>query len=239
MSNKSKKPDVSVILTGYNEGEKLLENLNRVKNTLLDTKYSWEMILFDDKSTDQTAKTFALFAKNNKNVKFYANRKNMGRGRTVRNAIEMSKGKVVGYLDTDLELSPVYIPEFIRDIDDGADVVIARRIYVVGATNFTRAILSKGYVFLVNKLLGIRIKDTEAGFKFFSQKKALPIIRKCKDNRWFFDTEVVARSIWAGLEVKEIPVVYIYNPRKASSVDPVKDAIRYFRKLLLFRKERK
>ncbi len=234
--SKTKIIDLSVILTGYNEGDGLLENLNKVKRILESTRYSWEMILFDDKSKDSTPEVFSDFAKTDKRVRAFFHKRNKGRGGTVIDAIEKARGEIVGYIDTDLELAPVHIPEFVSDIKSGADLAVATRIYTVGATNLIRAVLSKGYVFLVHKLLGIKLKDTEAGFKFFNRKKILPILSKIEDRRWFFDTEIVTRSVWAGLVVSEIPVIYLRKPEKQSSVNLVSDSIDYFKKLWLFSK---
>ena len=233
-----KTPEVTVILTGYNEGKGLLRNLRKVKRILDSTRLKWEIILWDDKSGDDTARIFSVFAGRKKNIRFFQNEKNLGRGATVKNALKKARGRIVGYIDTDLELSPIYLPEFVFSLKDGSDMAIAKRIYAVGASNFLRAVLSRAYVFLVNRLLGINLSDTEAGFKFFKKAKIMPVVKKIKDNRWFFDTEIVVRSVWRGLKVTEIPVVYVYDPQKASSVNILTDTIIYFKKLLEFRKER-
>jgi len=60
------KLDISVILTGFNEGSVLSDNLKRIEKVLNDTKYSWEIILYDDKSQDETLKIFRSFAKKKK-----------------------------------------------------------------------------------------------------------------------------------------------------------------------------
>jgi len=234
---KSKKKDISIILTGYNEGECLLENLERVRDTLSDTRYSWEIILYDDKSRDDTPEVFRKFAKENINVRAYYHRKNTGRGGTVMDAVKMSKGEIVGYIDTDLELSPIFIPDAIRLLCEGADLAIATRIYTVGAWNLVRAVFTKGYILLSRIMLGLSFKDTEAGFKFFNAKKLRPILKNIKNKGWFFDTEIVARSHLAGLKIVEIPVLYIPRHDKQSSVNLLKDSLEYFRKLLEFRKE--
>lgn len=234
--SKSNKVCLSVILTGYNEGSFLANNLEAVKNLLSNSKYSWEIILYDDGSSDRTPEIFSEFAKHNRNVKVFFHRKNLGRGKTVKDALKVAKGEIVGYIDTDLELSPVYIFEFVGEILNGSDMAIATRFYTVSASNIIRAVLSKGYIFLMHMILGLHFKDTEAGFKFFKRNKILPVIKKVKDDRWFFDTEIVARSYWEGLKIAEIPVVYMRNSEKKSSVNLIKVSLSYLTKLLAFRK---
>ena len=233
---KSNYLDLSIILTGFNEGPTVYKNLKTVKDLLNNSRYSWEIILYDDKSSDGTSEVFKKFASENKNIHAFFHTVNKGRGGTVKDAILKSKGKIVGYFDTDLELSPVYLFEFVNKIMDGYDVAIGRRYYTIGMANITRTILSKGYIFLRRLLIGLPFKDTEAGIKFFNREKILPVLKKVRDERWFFDTEVVARSYLEKLSIIEIPVVYVRNTEKKTSVKLLKDSFDYFRKLLIFRK---
>lgn len=228
--------DISIILTGYNEGPTLYKNLETVRDLLKSSRYSWEMILYDDKSSDDTPRFFKKFALENKNINTFFHTRNKGRGQTVKDAILKSQGRIVGYFDTDLELSPVYLFEFVNKIMNGADVAIGTRYYTIGAINIVRTILSKGYILLRRLLIGLPFKDTEAGIKFFNRKKILPVLKKVNDKRWFFDTEIVARSYFDKLSIVEIPVVYIRNTEKETSVKIFKDTFEYFRQLLAFRK---
>lgn len=229
--------DVSVILTGYNEGPILEENLNRVEDILKSTRYSWELILIDDKSQDNTPVVFQKFAKGKENVHVYCHLENVGRGGTVMEGILKAHGKIVGYLDTDLELSPVHIPEFIRSIEKGADLAIATRIYRVRLNNLIRTLMSSGYIMIAQNILGISFEDTEAGFKFFNRQRILPVLKQVKDKRWFFDTEIVMRSAKKHFKIEEIPVIFIRKPEKQSSVRLFRDTILYARNLKKFRHE--
>lgn len=229
--------DLSVILTGYNEGGELEENLERVKKILESTRFSWEMILYDDASYDETPKVFKKFAsKNKKNVRAFFHAVNCGRGLTVKDAVKKSRGGIVGYIDTDLELSPVHIPEFAERIEKGADLAIATRIYKITQVNVSRAIASLVYVSLVRLLFGVSFKDTESGLKFFRKSKLLDILDKVEDERWFFDTEIVLRSFVAGLEIAEIPAIFTKKPEKQSTVNLFEVSFSYIVKLWSFRK---
>ena len=227
--------DVSLILTGFNEGRALRKNLRLVKEVLDSTRYSWEIILIDDQSHDGTARVFSDFAEKNRGVRAFFHEKNVGRGGTVMEGMRNAKGRVVGYLDTDLEILPVHIAEFIRAVDKGADVVIARRHYNLTTSVFLRMVLSQGYVFIMRKWLGLGFRDTEAGCKFFNRRRILPVLESVKDKRWFFDTEVVVRSFYEGLRVVELPVVYVWNPDKESSVNVLRDIWCYLGQLWRFK----
>lgn len=231
------KIDVSVILTGYNEGPDLYKNLCRVKRVLEDTKYKWEIILIDDKSQDDTPLIFQKFATCNKNnISVYLHKKNIGRGGTIIEGIQKAKGSIVGFLDTDLELSPHNIPEFIRAIQDGADIAAGVRFYGILGQTIIRTIASRGYIWLVKRYLQVDLEDTSAGFKFFKRRKILSLLKKIKDRRWFFDTEIMVRGHKAGYRIAQIPIIFSWKPNKKSSVNVISDSIYFLIKLYDFKR---
>ena len=66
----------------------------------------------------------------------------------------------------------------------------------------------------------IKLEDTLAGCKFFKRDKILPILSKVKDNHWFWDTEIMVIAYYEGLELKEIPSVFLnieYKNRKSKA----------------------
>ena len=163
--------------------------------------------------------------------------RNTGRGRTVMDGFEASRGRIIGFLDIDLETPAHYIPVAALEIERGADVASAWRIYKFLWRSFYRQILSNGYHKLVSSALHLPLQDTEVGFKFFNRERALPILRECEDAGWFWDTEIMARSYFAGLKIIEIPTLFLKRYDKKSSVRPFHDSIEYFAKLRRFRRE--
>lgn len=230
--------DISLIIACYNEEELLRDSVSRIISVFDNSVFTYELIFVDDKSLDRTAEIIKALVDKNSMLHVIFHTSNQGRGRTVRDGIAVARGKVVGYIDIDLEVSPVYIPLFVRMILDGkADVVTGLRIYREGILSFHRAILSRGYSWLVRTVLGIPFRDTETGYKFFDRKKILPIINRTKNNGWFWDTEVMTHALLAGLRIREEPVLFIRRFDKASSVNIFSDSIEYFINLLSFRVE--
>lgn len=231
-----KKIDLTLVLACYNEGPTLKQSLQKIVKILSDTKFNWQIIAIDDSSDDKTYKTLANFAQQVKNFEVSQNTINLGRGGTVTKGMLRAEGSIVGYIDVDLEISPVYIPEFIRAIYENNDVVIATRIYKESFFSITRWILSKGYLILVTKMLRLKIRDTEAGYKFFKRKKILPILGKIRNKGWFFDTEIVALSAYNNLKIKEIPVLFLRRHDKKSTVRLIPDTLSYIKALIEFKK---
>lgn len=230
--------DLSLIVACYNEEQLLSESVARITSALDDSVFSYEIIFVDDKSRDGTRKIIASLVKNNKNFRAVYHDVNQGRGKTVRDGIALARGKVVGFIDIDLEVSPVYIPSFVRMIADGkADVVTGLRVYREGVMSLHRSILSRGYSWLVRSVLGIPLLDTETGYKFYNRKKILPILKKTQSNGWFWDTEVMTYAHYLGLSIKEIPVLFVRRFDKTSSVRLVHDTLEYIKNLVRFHRQ--
>lgn len=230
--------DLTVILPVFNEAKILSNSVNIVRG-ILNKKYKYEIIIAEDGSTDGTDKITRMLTKKYKNVVWIHSDKRLGRGKAVANAIKKSRGKIVGFIDVDLEISPKYIPSLVKEIEMGADIATGRRYYQPDIKHFlswtTRAIASKMYVFLVRLLLGVNIKDTETGCKFFKKNKILPILDEVEDNHWFWDTEIIARSYYKKLKIKEVPVIFEKKWERTSKVNIVNDSIYFFIKLLKFK----
>lgn len=229
--------DLSLILTLYKEGVIVKSSLARLLELLGKSKLNFEIILIDDASPDETSFLARQATYGKENCRFYKNQKNVGRGGTVSRGIRLAKGKVVGFIDTDLEISPEKIPQAVRLILNGqADVVSGMRTYKFHPSLLFRFILSRGYHLLVRLCLPLPLKDTETGFKFFNREKILPVLAKVEDKRWFWDTEIMALSYQANLKIKEIPVLFKKRLDKKSSVKLFQDSLDYFKKLIKLRR---
>lgn len=237
-SKKKVSPTLSLILPLYNEEEHLEKSLAIIIFEMKRLGVSWEIIFVEDKSTDGTLRIVEEYVKRQNKMSLIIHKKNMGRGKSVKDGILAAKGEIVGFIDVDLEISPVFINSMIKPIlQKQSDMTMGYRIYNVNLRNFIRFILSRGYVFLMQRILGLPFKDTEAGYKFFDAKKILPVLKKCRNQGWFFDTEIVARSYASKLKIREIPVLFIRNPQKTSTVSPLIDSAKYLFSLYQFQKQ--
>jgi len=228
---------ISLILTCFNEGPTFEESVQQIVSVLGKTKKNWEIVFVDDKSTDETKKTIQKLVGQIKNSKAIYHSKNQGRGKSVADGIRASQGKICGYLDVDLEVSPDYIPVFVREIENDADMTVGRRFYEGGFRSVTRYLASKTYSLMVKNLLKLPIEDTEAGYKFFKRSKILPILSKVHDNRWFWDTEICARAYATDLKISQVPVLFIRRHDKKSTVKLFTDSWDYLVKIIKFRSQ--
>lgn len=232
-----KKTYFSLILPCFNEGPTFENSVRKIISVLKNTKWTWEIIFVDDRSVDGTTATVERLVGQIKNSSAVYHKINRGRGKSVSEGIFESKGEICGFLDADLEVSAEYIPLFISEIENGADMAVGRRFYE--QTSFLRFVASKLYALLVQILIDIPISDTEAGYKFFRKKTMIPVIAKTQDRRWFWDTEICARAYFANLKISQIPVMFNRRPEKKSTVRIVPDTWEYMVRLIRFRKQLK
>jgi glycosyltransferase involved in cell wall biosynthesis len=231
-------PEISVVVACYNEEETLASSFEEIRETLDDFGRPYELIFVDDVSRDRTRAILAEIVAQNPGhaIRVILHERNQGRGATVTDGFKAARGAIAGYLDVDLEVHCRYIPSLVRAIGKGADVATLRRIYAFQLGSLDRYVMSRGYSFLVRRLLDVDFKDTETGFKFFRREKLLPVLDAIEDAGWFWDTEFMVRSARAGLRIVEVPGAYIRRADKTSTVSGLRDSLRYFGKLLEFRK---
>lgn len=230
------KYNVSLILACYNESEIFNQSVKRIIKALSQTDSTWEIIFVEDKSEDNTAalikKVIARYPR--LNLSAYYHGKNLGRGKTVTDGFLAAQGKYVGFIDIDLETGEWYLPRFIDELERGADAAMAWRIYDFQLWSLPRWLATKGYIWLRKFLLGLPYRDTEGGYKFFKRKKILTLIKKVKNRGWFFDTEIMALCFKNKLKVKEIPVAFVRNSGKTSTVRLIPDSLNYLWNLIKF-----
>jgi glycosyltransferase involved in cell wall biosynthesis len=231
-------PHVSVVLACYNEAEHIENSFEEISETLVQSPWPFEVLFVDDLSRDSTREILERIVDSHRHLdlRLILHEKNRGRGATVTDGFRAARGTIVGYLDVDLEVHCRYIPSLVRAIEGGADIATVQRIYAFQLRSLDRYFMSRGYSFLVRKLLQVPYRDTETGYKFFRRERVLPLLDEIEDEGWFWDTEFMARAGRKGLTVEEIPGAYIRRGDKTSTVSGVRDSVRYFQKLLRFRR---
>lgn len=240
-------PDLSLVLACYNEEPLFAESAALILAVLNQTRLSYEIIFVDDASQDGTKELIQKACSGKIPIKHTSlmfraiyHRSNKGRGRTVADGIRAAKGRVVGYIDIDCEVSPVYIPEMAaRVLGEKTDVVIGKRIYRTTISSLHREIMSMGYRWLLDKMIGTGGMDTETGYKFFNRKKIMAVLAKATHPGWFWDTEIMVYAQKAGLRITEVPVLFMRRTDKSSSVRVWRDIPDYVRSLFLLRKRLK
>ncbi|MBS1637225.1 MAG: glycosyltransferase family 2 protein [Bacteroidetes bacterium] len=231
-------PLVSIILPCYKEEEHLLHSIDELLKVARGFDFPYELIFVEDYSPDMTAVILKKLESTLTNARFIYHSGNKGRGAAIKSGFEAARGDIIGYMDVDLEVSPLYIADMV-DALQTYDVVVGKRSYYyqLSLQSVLRNSLSHFYRRLSRYYLKHPFTDTEAGYKFFRKKAVLPFFDHIENNHWFWDTEFMTMVHRHKLKVLELPVEFVRNNKKQSTVKPVKDSIVYISELKRYRKK--
>jgi len=201
--------DISVIIPVYNE-EKVIENtILEIKNYLSNNFDTYEIIIVDDKSIDNT-----LGVLNNiKNIKILRNLRNHGKGYTVSKGVKNAKGFLILFMDADNSTSIKELDNFIKYKND-YDLLIASRGLINSKINIKQSIKKRTLGKLGNLMIRIiifsRVHDTQCGFKLFNNKVKY-LFEKLTIEDWGFDFELIFLARKYSFNIKELPVEWNNN----------------------------
>lgn len=147
--------NISVIIPAYNEEKRIEPTLKKVINYLDHNFDKYEIIVVDDCSIDNTNKIVSRYKKNN--VKILRNKKNKGKGYSVKRGILNAKYSIVLFSDSDLATPIEELVKFMHHIKE-YDIVIASRNMKYSDINVKqplyRQLMGKTFPFLVKLKLG-------------------------------------------------------------------------------------
>jgi dolichyl-phosphate beta-glucosyltransferase len=206
------RPAISLILPAYNERNSIGRTINEVAAYFRARHLSYEIIVAAD-GNDGTREFVKELSLKEPNLSVLGHQERSGKGRGVREAVQISRGEIVGYADAD---NKVNIGEFdtIQDFfNQGYEVVIGSRALresqIERSQPWFRRAGSKAFAFCMHTLIGLPdIKDTQCGFKFFSGEAARRIFAEQKIDGYMFDVEILCLAKNMGFRMIEVPIVW-------------------------------
>jgi len=226
-------PFLSIIIPAYNEEKRMGATLFSVADYLKQKGYSGEILVVDDGSRDGTVNLAKDIQKQITQLKVIENKENHGKGYVVRQGMLEAKGKYLIFMDADNATRIEEFDKALPYLQEGIEVVIGSRhikgSYIKIEQPLYRRILGRMANFLIRLVLLPGIRDTQCGFKVFSQKAAQEIFSRQTIMRWGFDMEILVIAKSLGYKIKEFPVNW-YNVLD-SRVRPIKGALSTLKEL--------
>ena len=185
--------DISVIVPLLNEAESLPELIAWIERVMAENQFSYEVIMVDDGSTDESWSVIQELHSKNSAIKGIRFRRNYGKSAALNTAFEACQGDVVITMDADLQDSPDEIPELFRMIkEDGYDLVSGWK-KVRYDSKLAKNIPSKFFNWTTRRMSGIMLHDFNCGLKAYKKDVVKSIEVYSEMHRYI---PVIAK--WAG-----------------------------------------
>lgn len=204
-------PYLSVVIPAYKEGERIGRNLLEIDKYLKGKSYTYEILVVEDGSPDNTAEVARNYALQIPNLRVIDNAENHGKGYVVRQGLLEAKGKYRVFLDADGSTSINHLDTFLPQLESGVDVVIGSRkiegSFIQVHQPRHREIMGEGGNWLIRILLGLwSYPDTQCGFKALTGEAADQVASRMVVNRFGFDFELIILAVKLGFKMKQMPV---------------------------------
>jgi len=209
---------VSLILPIYNEGMILLDNVRNLTKTLNRLGLVSEILLCDDNSNDGTRDAAELASSDRVFHLRFSER--IGKGATIKNALNASRGEIIVILDADIPVSPQELSGAISLMEEGHQFVIGVR-RVRPFTRTRRKILSIGFNTLTNILFRTRVPDHQCGFKLIRRGAADRLFPSIGSNHFTFDAELIVKARSQGIPVTQYEIDWLEKRNGLDSGLPV------------------
>lgn len=226
-------PQLSVVIPAYNEQSRLPATLESVYQYLMTRGHTFEILVVDDGSHDNTGDLVQSFANEHPGVRLLSYQPNQGKGHAIRAGILSAKGDLVLIDDADGSSPIEEVARLERAITGGADIAIGSR----AKPDETREVKALAYrKFIGNtfnmivQLLLPGIYDTQCGFKLFKIDVARDIFSVSQINGYGFDVEVLHIARIRGYQIAEVGINW--HNVEGSKVNVLTDSPKMFIEVL-------
>ena len=195
--------DISIVIPLFNEEESIPELCSWIEKVMTENNFTYEVILIDDGSTDNSWSVIENLRSNNSNLKGVKFRRNYGKSAALNVSFARAQGDVVITMDADLQDSPDEIPELYKMIkNEGYDLVSGwkQKRY----DPITKTLPTKLFNWAARKASGIYLHDFNCGLKSYKNTVVKSIEVHGEMHRYI---PVMAK--WAGFSnIKEKVVIH-------------------------------
>lgn len=202
---------IAVCIPTYNEKENIIKIIEAVHAEINDA----DILVVDDNSPDNTAGIVNEFMKNNDFVSIKVRNSKEGLGAAYVDGFLtlIERGyEIIIQMDADFSHQPKYLPEMIRKIEEGYDVVIGSRYVKGGGTrnwNLMRRMISRGGSLYASTILMLGVHDVTAGYKCWNAELLKKVISTPLVLSGFgFQIEMAFRTKVSEGKIFELPIVF-------------------------------
>lgn len=221
---------ISVFIPCYNEGDTLKKSIIKLYDHLTQSKYSFELFIIDDASSDSTPLIGKKLSKKHKQIRFIRYDSGPSRRENLAQSFKLAKGDIILFMDADLATNLNSFQSLVKETEKYDIVTGSRHLpkSIVERT-FYRNLISILFKYFVMFYFNSKIYDHQCGFKAFKKEVILELVEemgydKEYKRKMFWDSEMLIRA-QKKYKIKEIPVHW-----KAAE----KSTMKFFKELSMF-----
>ena len=213
-------PYLSLITPMYNGAGYIAQNLREILDALEELGEPFEVLVVSDGCTD--GGPGLARALGDPRVEVLECPAHVGKGNALLHGMRHARGRLVGWLDSDLDISPETIVTAARRFRESpVDAVVGSKRHPQSLVSYplVRRVYSWGFQLVVRVLFRVNVRDTQVGAKVFRREMIDTVAPLLLVKRWAFDLEVLAVGADFGFDrIEEAPVALSYR-FTGSSID--------------------
>ena len=176
-------PALSVVVPCFNEEESLAELSKRLRAVCAGCVDSFEIVLVDDGSSDATWQVVCALIAETRTVVGVKLSRNHGHQLALSAGLSVARGERILIIDADLQDPPELLPEMLRLMEEGVDVVYGQRASRSGESAFKRGTATLFYRIL-DRLTDVKIPVDTGDFRLLS-RRALEVLTSMPEQNRF------------------------------------------------------
>jgi glycosyltransferase involved in cell wall biosynthesis len=200
--------DVSIVVPYYNPGGRLRRTVEDMVRVLDASGMTFEIIAVSDGSTDGSPFTLDGFPE--RMVRRVSFDTNVGKGHALREGLALGRGRYLGFIDADGDISPELLAPFVSIMRaEQPDIIIGSKRHPDSSVHYPplRRLYSWGYQHLIALLFRLRVKDTQVGIKLVSRAVIADVLPLLRESRFALDLELLVLARRLGYtRIVEAPV---------------------------------
>lgn len=227
----------SIVIPAYSESARIAASLDKILAHIAQNNWKAEIIVVDDGSRDTTTDIVRDYMTRHANIRLIQNPGNRGKGYSVRNGMLHATGEILLFSDADLSSPIEEADKLFAAIRNGDDIAMGSRWMQKELQTrkqpLYRRLGSRGFNLFLRTFLRLDFKDTQCGFKAFTQRAAITVFSLQQIERWGFDAELLYLARKYHFSVAEVPVAWAH--RDGTRMHPFRDGIHMVWDLLCIR----
>jgi len=218
---------VSVIIPAYNEEKTIGNIIEETTHIMDDLKMPYEIIVVDDGSTDRTRERASRYK-----ATVLSNGKNQGKGYALIKGFQHAQGDIIVTVDADGAHNPKEIPDLIKPLFNGTDIVAGSRFLGQGKDHTSKLHIVGNHLINMTIMILTRktVTDSQTGLRAFKKEFLKKI--SLKSNGYDIETEITVKGLKNGFKFQEIPITCRKREYSISRLKIISDGIKIFKTIL-------